>query len=237
MAGLLNTQSRVNRVLANVPYKMYDLVLGKTDRCPACGAKLDPFIVETFGTKHQVGYVPCSCKGFREWSERQLEDVPDPMWTPPVPKRYERATGGEDYANQVANGRWLYISGDVGAGKTYLAASILNVLSEKGSCEFVSAVNATNLDAQEALKRAKYLVIDDLGKETSSEWSVAKIWEVIDYRYSEMKPTVITSQYTLEQLPDRIMRNGDYGSALSLVSRLYEVCDTVKLHGRDRRLG
>lgn len=237
MAGLLSTRNKGNRIISSVPNNRRNLVLSKTDRCPACGSELEPFIFETFGTKHTFGFVPCGCSGYREWSERQLHDVPEPMWNPTVPKRYEEAAGGEDYANQVANGRWLYISGDVGVGKTYLAASILKVLARKGSTEFVSAVNATNLDAQDSLKKAKFLVIDDLGKETSSEWSVAKIWEVIDYRYSEMKPTVITSQYTLEQLPDRIMRNGDYGSALSLVSRLYEVCDTVRLSGSDRRLG
>lgn len=237
MAGSVNTRNKRSRVITPVPFKRLDLPLSRSENCAICGAKLEPFIVEIFGNEHHVGYAPCGCDGYRKWAESQNSDIPEPMWESPVPKRYERATGGEDYANQVENGRWLYISGDVGAGKTYLAASILKVLSERGSTEFVSAVNATNLDAQERLKRCKYLVIDDLGKETASEWSVAKIWEVIDYRYAEMKPTVITSQYTLEQLPDRIMRNGDYGSALSLVSRLYEVCDTIKLHGRDRRLG
>ena len=93
------------------------------------------------------------------------------------------------------------------------------------------------LDSLEPLKSAGLLVIDDLGKATASEWRVARTWEVVDYRYSEERPTVITSQYSLDRLYDRIARRGDYDTALAMVSRLYEVCDIVPLSGEDRRLG
>lgn len=245
MASTVNTRSKRNRIITKLPKDLdKNLFHSNSPTCRFCGKELVPFEVEILGKRRQPDWLPCDCIGFRRWSDGQHEHYRilaemqrRGTWDQPVPERYREASGGEDYARQVESGRWLYIHGDVGVGKTHLAAAILNVLRTKGTSEFISAVDATKLDAQEPLKRAKYLVIDDLGKETASDWSVSKVWEIINHRYSEMKPTVITSQYSLEQLPERIERNGDYESAISLVSRLYEVCDTVRLSGKDRRLG
>lgn len=214
-------------------------ILSKTETCQYCGAKLDPFIIEVFGKIRTVGFGACGCEGSTRYSEMaRSEGTGKPLQCPScIPYRYRDARGGGDYVRQVMDGRWLFIYGNVGAGKTYLASAILKHLSRYGSVEFVSAVDATSINASETLKSAKYLVIDDLGKETSSEWSVSRIWEIVNHRYNAGKPTIFTSQHTLEEIPERISRNGDYETALSIVSRMYEMCDTVHLTGTDRRIG
>lgn len=49
-----------------------------------------------------------------------------------------------------------------------------------------------------------FLVIDDLGAEKQSEWQQEKLYTILDYRYREMKPTVITTNCTMNELVDQV---------------------------------
>ena len=55
------------------------------------------------------------------------------------------------------------------------------------------------------------LVLDDLGKESSSRWSLKTLFTIVNSRYEGMRPTVITSQYTLGQLRARLASTGKAG--------------------------
>lgn len=72
------------------------------------------------------------------------------------------------------------------------------------------------------------LLLDDLGAEKSSEWSIQILFLLIDRRYSQMKKTFISSNLSLkeisEQLDDRI------------ASRINQMCDVLKLTGKDKRV-
>lgn len=39
------------------------------------------------------------------------------------------------------------------------------------------------------------LILDDIGKESSSDWSLSTLFDVVNSRYSDLKPTIFTSQY------------------------------------------
>jgi len=59
-------------------------------------------------------------------------------------------------------------------------------------------------DVLAGYKYKKFLVIDDLGSEKPSEWQQEKLYTILDYRYSNLRPTVITSNYDLNELLPRI---------------------------------
>jgi DNA replication protein DnaC len=71
-------------------------------------------------------------------------------------------------------------------------------------------------------------VFDDLGSEKVSEWSLQMLYMIIDYRYTNILPTIITSNLTLEEI----------GSTLSdrIASRIAGMCETISLKGDDRRI-
>ena len=128
----------------------------------------------------------------------------------------------------------LYLfSDEPGTGKTCLAAASMNLASDKGITTFF--VRATEMvdgeqNKLETFKTSKILVIDDFDKARSTDYGIERLFEVIDYRHSEMLPTMITANLG----PDAIAAK--YGS--SMASRL---CDkrsfkVVFAGKKDRRL-
>lgn len=84
------------------------------------------------------------------------------------------------------------------------------------------------------VSRRRMLVIDDLGAERSSEWSMDLLYDEINARYNDANPAyplVVTSNLTPSQLRDKMDDR--------IVSRLIEMCGKhgiVKFEGDDRRL-
>lgn len=82
--------------------------------------------------------------------------------------------------------------------------------------------------ADRILESRNLLIIDDLGAEKPSEWVAETLYRIINHRYENELPVVITSNLSLDQLAQRL---GD-----RTASRLAELCNVVELTGRDRRL-
>lgn len=136
--------------------------------------------------------------------------------------------------------RGIYLHGPVGTGKTYAAYAILKKLGDMGiRARFYTATDLLDLlrddfghkdsyNLERLLESRAVLIIDDLGSEKPSEWVTETLHRIIDKRYKEVLPTIITSNLSLDELVDRV---GD-----RIPSRLAEMCDIVKLDGKDRRL-
>lgn len=159
-------------------------------------------------------------------------------------KHFELMTS--DPRLQERNG--LFITGDVGTGKTHLAAAVANELLGRG----VPVVFATMIDLLQKLKEtfetggeaallrayidADLLIIDDLGKEQPTEWAATKIYQIINARYEDFKPIIVTSNYSLDELVKRMTpKSGDNSTALATVDRLREVLHLVPLSGESHR--
>ena len=118
------------------------------------------------------------------------------------------------YARQPAD--WLYLWGDVGTGKSHLAAAIAQHVAAAGTAvSYVSApalfrfvrsgMSDHSADARiEALHAVDLLVIDDLGTEHLTAWATTVLFDLINQRYIQDRPTVITSNLHFDDLPDRI---------------------------------
>lgn len=105
----------------------------------------------------------------------------------------------------------LLLWGDVGTGKTFIAACIANALIEKGvsvlMTNFSKILNSLSamfdVDRNkfiESFNRYSLLIIDDLGIERNSEFALEQVFNVIDSRYRSKKPLIITTNLTLDEL-------------------------------------
>lgn len=80
------------------------------------------------------------------------------------------------------------------------------------------------------------LIIDDLGKDSSTQWVLAKLFQIVNGRYEAERATIVTSQYTQAGLAAVLSEYGRKEDALAIVSRLAEMTERVKMDGPDRRM-
>lgn len=155
----------------------------------------------------------------------------------------------EEIRTHEQNG--LIISGPIGTGKTHLAASVANTLLNVGqkvicmpSIDLLAAIRATykedgnDEEIINEFKTADLLIIDDLGKEKATEWSVQMIYSIVNSRYENEKPMIITTNYTPDELAARLAPSGspDMITARATVDRLNEVCIEIKTSGESWRM-
>ena len=62
------------------------------------------------------------------------------------------------------------------------------------------------------------------------------LFQLIDQRYSAMRPTLVTTQYRPSDLVRRLAEQGDADTAKAIVSRLRHGARVVEFDGPDRRL-
>lgn len=170
----------------------------------------------------------------RRFKDRTFDNFKAEYQPEAFSKAYEYAKGFESN-----DGAGLILIGSAGTGKTHLAASITNfVIAEYAvAAKFGSFIDilsdikksfTTDDDIVRKLKGIPLLVIDDLGKERSSEWSESILYDVINGRYEDYMPTIITTNLNPQQIEARC------GEAI--VSRLFEMCDAVPMNGTDMRM-
>lgn len=144
------------------------------------------------------------------------------------------------WSDTIGVRRWLVLTGDVGLGKTHLAAGAMQEKMKQGlyclynlAASMVfgwhAAYQSNTLAAyEEELTTADLLFVDDLGKESATDNAKKFIISVFDNRYESDRSTIITTNFSLQQLRDV------YGKPL--ISRLAEVAEFIAMTGEDYRL-
>lgn len=146
----------------------------------------------------------------------------------------------ENFPEFRKNGKGLLLYGDVGTGKTYLAACVVNALIDKGyPCLMTNFSRLTNQIAGmwdgkqefiDSLSMFALVAIDDLGVERDTEYMSENVTTIIDSLYRAKVPMIITSNYTPKQLTDAAeMRKK------RVYDRLLERTHPVKVNGVSRR--
>lgn len=134
----------------------------------------------------------------------------------------------------------ILLAGPVGSGKTHqayaaLAAVTLGKAARGQACQPAAITHgdltaATRPDGEgiDRVMTAGVLLLDDLGAAHTTSWNADAVYRVIDHRWAEMLPTIVTSNFDPGTLSAQLSER--------LTSRLFGMCQTVELDGRDRRM-
>src|SRR5680860_73796 len=173
----------------------------------------------------------CVCKEM-ERSNRRAEEVRQLSnlqgFTSQTFEEFDATVEGASEAYEAAlqfaqepGNRWLFLHGPCGAGKTHLAVAIARYALEWHNTSVYFAVVPDLLDHLRAtfdpnsgsayddrfntIRNAQLLVLDDIGTENATPWAREKLYQIINHRYMEQLPTVITSNVDQRKVDDRIM--------------------------------
>lgn len=168
----------------------------------------------------------------QDWTFASATDTPSVQ----MAKRY-----AENWKKVKSENLGLLLWGDVGTGKSFLAACIANALLEKGVpvlmtnfSKILNQMGAMYSDERyryiASFNRFSLLIIDDLGIERNTEYALEQVYAVIDERYKTGLPLIITTNLTISQL-----RNPEDVAHARIYSRVLEMCTPVHVPGHDRR--
>ncbi len=142
----------------------------------------------------------------------------------------------------------ILFHGKPGRGKTFLTFCIANELLGKGvpliamsTLGLLSKIKATygkwgdagEVQVINSLKNASLLILDDLGAENSTTWTKEKLYEIIDSRYRNKKPMIVSTNLTLEQLKNKLTTDD---GVTRTYDRLIEMCYPLEIKGYSRRI-
>jgi DNA replication protein DnaC len=147
----------------------------------------------------------------------------------------------------------LFFLGKPGLGKTHLSVAILREVIKRTNARAIfcdvrellkhirntynPVVRSTELQVIHPVMEAELLVLDDLGAEKTSEWVEETLNLIVNTRYNERRPTILSSNYAvLDDLndPDNLIVRVGY----RMWSRFQEMCEFVEIKSVDfRELG
>jgi DNA replication protein DnaC len=123
-------------------------------------------------------------------------------------------------ANHYAKGLngWLLLQGGFGCGKTHLAAAIANFAVGMGvPTLFLTVPDLLDMlrfsyDSEDTtfeqrfneIRNASLLVLDDFGTQNATAWAQEKLFQIINYRYINKLPLVVTTNLGLDEIDARI---------------------------------
>lgn len=159
----------------------------------------------------------------------------------------------KDYINknkETMQADSLIIMGKSEVGKTHLAAAIANKLIENNKIVLIDRLTnlldriretyENNTKSENELidfySNVDMLIIDDLGTEKISNWALEKLYTIIQNRYENRLPIIITTRFNKEGLIERFSYSKDPDLVDAIISKLYQMCFGIKLKSMKKRV-
>lgn len=160
--------------------------------------------------------------------------------------------GAQKFAENPSGG--ILFSGDVGSGKSHLAAGILKAVNVEAFFVNVPELmlrlrgtfNADELDRPiiDDLRRVPLLVLDDMGADRVTEYAAEMLYLILNARWDDEKPLIITTNKLVFADEGKAGNLRDYLQERTY-SRLKGICwnesggylNCFEMHGADRRYG
>lgn len=220
---------------------------------PATARRLQEILTDRGLTSREAPEEPApgpDDPGHPEYHRRRRAEAALKRWEESTPRRYRTAEATHPtvtaWADAViadpASARSLLLAGGTGTGKTHQAYGALRRIAAAGPEQYAAvSVNAADMygelrpsagpgESEARLQRlcsVPLLHIDDLGAAKGSEWVEEVTYRLVNSRYNELLPTLITTNTPPLELAE--------GLGERVASRLVEMCDVVVMTGADRR--
>ena len=157
---------------------------------------------------------------------------------------------GNGIGDEYRDGRGLFIYGDNGLGKTHLLKAIGIAVMQAGYYGIIYRTDQAIIDDLNAVRtqrdvserdcidvftNCRLLIIDDFGKETPTGYAVGRLFRILDERYQARRPTLISSNFSMEELEVRLASlyadNSDRARAIA--DRMIERMTQVHVDGQE----
>lgn len=132
----------------------------------------------------------------------------------------------------------IMFTGNVGTGKTFYSCCIANAVIDRGCTAWVTTLQplvralCSYESAEKILakiRKVDLLVLDDLGSTALNDFTIDKIFEIVDERYRSGKPLIVTTNLN----PDEAWKSSI--GMRRIFDRLRERCRHVVVDGESRR--
>lgn len=150
-------------------------------------------------------------------------------------------TYAENFKEIEKRGEGLLLYGGVGTGKTHAAACIANHLIDNRIRVAVTSFPQMlqgGFDKNELvseLKSARLVVIDDLGAERQTEYSLETVYYIVNELYKAKKPLVITTNLDYAEIRSPIAEEPRRTTYMRIYDRILERTSPIVFDGESRR--
>jgi len=150
---------------------------------------------------------------------------------PGMKEAYDAALQLADESSDI---KWVTLMGGVDRGKTHLGIAICRRWLQRGKAARYAFVPTLLDELRQGFERegeesyamkfnfycnVPMLVLDDLGTEKRSDWVTEKLDTIVDYRYINALPLVVTTNLPMDELSPRIasrLQRAEFGRIVVL---------------------